>query len=139
MASRVVVRARERVSKLGAIPPLLHDRDDVTRWMTGRLSAADSWLAEDPSGALVGLLLLDGDMLDQLYVDPQLTGTGIGGQLLAVAKAQRPEGLRLWTFVSNEGAQRFYARHGFVEITRTDGSANEEQAPDILYGWQPGR
>jgi GNAT superfamily N-acetyltransferase len=139
VASRVVVRARERVSKLGAIPPLLHDRDDVTRWMTGRLSAADSWLAEDPSGALVGLLLLDGDMLDQLYVDPQLTGTGIGGQLLAVAKAQRPEGLRLWTFVSNEGAQRFYARHGFVEITRTDGSANEEQAPDILYGWQPGR
>lgn len=135
----LLVRAREQASRLGAIPPLLHDRDDVARWMSGRLATLDSWLAEGPSGALVGLLLLDGDVLDQLYVDPQLTGTGIGAQLMAVAKAQRPDGLRLWTFVSNVGAQRFYARHGFVEITRTDGSANEERAPDILYRWQPDR
>lgn len=133
------VRARERASERGTIPPLLHDLEDVTRWMSGRIATADSWLAEDPTGALVGLLLLDGDLLDQLYIDPELTGTGIGAQLMAVAKLQRPDGLRLWTFVSNEGARRFYARHGFVEITRTDGSANEEGAPDILYGWRPDR
>lgn len=137
--ANLFVRARERASERGTIPPLRHDLEDVTRWMSGRLGEVDSWLAEDQSGTLIGLLLLDGDLLDQLYVDPDLTGIGIGGQLMAVAKAQRPEGLRCWTFVSNEGAQRFYTRHGFAEITRTNGSANEERAPDILYRWQPGR
>ena len=37
--------------------------------------------------------------------------------------------------MSNVGAQRFYERHGFVEIDRTDGRRNEERAPDILYAW----
>jgi 8-oxo-dGTP pyrophosphatase MutT (NUDIX family) len=31
--------------------------------------------------------------------------------------------------------QRFYERHGFIEIERTDGSGNEEQAPDVRYRW----
>ncbi len=132
------VRAREHASRRGTIPPLLHDLADVTQWLSGRLCTADVWLAEDPPGTLVGLLVLDGDLLDQLYVDPERTGNGIGARLLAVAKAERPGGLRLWTFASNEGAKRFYTRHGFVEITRTDGSANEERAPDIHYAWQPG-
>jgi len=43
--------------------------------------------------------------------------------------------LRLWTFASNAGAQRFYERHGFVETRRTDGRDNEEGAPDVLYIW----
>lgn len=62
-----------------------------------------------------------------------MTGQGIGSQLLALARRQRPHGLRLWTFVSIVRAQRFYERHGFVEIDRTDGRDNEEGAPDILY------
>ena len=48
---------------------------------------------------------------------------------------ERPHGLRLWTFASNTGAQRFYARHGFVEVRRTDGRDNEERAPDVLYAY----
>jgi hypothetical protein len=35
--------------------------------------------------------------------------------------------------VSNLGAQRFYERHGFVEIMRTEGTDNEEHAPEIQY------
>jgi hypothetical protein len=27
--------------------------------------------------------------------------------------------------------------HGFVEVKRTDGSDNEERAPDIQYVWSP--
>ena len=77
--------------------------------------------------------MLHGDWLDQLYVEPGRTGGGIGGALMAVAKRERPSGLRLWTFVSNTGAQRFYERHGFHEVERTDGAGNEEGAPDILY------
>jgi hypothetical protein len=32
-------------------------------------------------------------------------------------------------------AQRFYAGHGFIEVRRTDGAANEEHAPDIRMVW----
>jgi hypothetical protein len=46
-----------------------------------------------------------------------------------------PGGLRLWVFERNSGARAFYARHGFAEVTRTDGSGNEEREPDVLLGW----
>jgi len=81
--------------------------------------------------------VLEDDWLDQLYVDPARTGQGIGTRLLEIARRERPVGLRLWTFQSNEGAQRFYERHGFTEVLRTDGSENEERSPDILYSDQP--
>ncbi len=64
-----------------------------------------------------------------------MTGHGIGGGLVRLAKRERPDGLRLWTFASNAGAQRFYERHGFVAARRTDGRDHEEGAPDILYVW----
>jgi GNAT superfamily N-acetyltransferase len=114
---------RARSAALGAIPPLVHDDDDVR----------ELWVAEESPGSLAGILVLDGDHLDQLYVDPERTGRGIGSHLLDVAKRERPDGLRLWAFQSNAGAQRFYLRHGFVEAERTDGRGNEERAPDILY------
>jgi GNAT superfamily N-acetyltransferase len=83
------------------------------------------------------MLVLDENWIEQLYVEPELTRRGIGAELLALAKRRRPQGLRLWAFVSNEGAQRFYLHHGFEERERTDGSGNEEGAPDILYSWAP--
>jgi GNAT superfamily N-acetyltransferase len=93
------------------------------------------WLAEDTEGNLAGILVLDGRWLDQLYVEPTMTGRGIGSQLVELAKRRRPESLQLWTFASNIGAQRFYERHGFVAAHRTAGRDNEEGAPDILYVW----
>ncbi len=95
------------------------------------------WLAEGPAGELVGMLALEGEWIDQLYVDPDLTGQRIGTQLLQIAKREHPDRLRLWTFVSNTRAQRFYERHGFTEVERTDGGGNEEGAPDIQYTWAP--
>jgi hypothetical protein len=37
----------------------------------------------------------------------------------------------------NDAARLFYEKHGFKAIAFADGSANEEQCPDILYEWQP--
>lgn len=93
-------------------------------------------LVAEVDGEVVGLLVLDGDDVDQLYVDPAMTGQGVGSRLLARAKAERPGGLELWTFQANAGARRFYARHGFVEAARTDGD-NEERAPDLRLAWRP--
>jgi GNAT superfamily N-acetyltransferase len=84
---------------------------------------------------VVGLLVLDGATLSQLYLDPQWRGRGIGDRFVALAKRRRPEGLQLWTFQVNGPAQRFYERHGFVAVERTDGSGNEEHEPDVRYVW----
>jgi GNAT superfamily N-acetyltransferase len=137
-AADLYLRARRDGSAAGTIPPLAHDDDDVRRWVAGRvIPKLECWLAETASGTIVGMLVLDADWIAQLYVDPDRTRAGIGAELLALAKRERPEGLRLWTFVSNGDAQRFYLRHGFKEVERTDGSGNEEHAPAIGYAWRP--
>jgi chorismate mutase len=83
----------------------------------------------------VGVLLLEEDWVHSLYVAPDRTGEGIGTVLLDLAKSLRPRRLGLWVFETNEGARRFYARNGFVEVRRTDGSDNEEHQPDIEMAW----
>jgi GNAT superfamily N-acetyltransferase len=127
---------RARKAAVGAIPPPAHDDDDVRGWVASLVvSDSELWIAEDAASNLAGMLVLDGGWLDQLYIEPTMTGRGIGSQLVQFAKRARPDGLQLWTFASNVGAQRFYERHGFVAIRRTDGRDNEEGAPDILYAW----
>ena len=126
---------RARAAAGEAIPPPAHTPDEVRDWFASHVvPACELWVAETPEGDHAGILVLDGTWLEQLYVEPALTGRGIGGALLSFAKERRPE-LRLWTFVSNTGAQRFYERHGFAEVERTDGRDNEERSPDILYRW----
>jgi GNAT superfamily N-acetyltransferase len=128
---------RARKAALGAMPAPVHTDAEVREWFDHYVVRhCELWLAEEETRRLAGILSLDGDWVDQLYVDPDRTGRGIGSRLLAVAKRERPRGLRLWTFVSNTGAQRFYERHGFVEVDRTDGGENEERAPDILYEYR---
>lgn len=135
-AADLYLRAREAALRAGSIPAGVHDDDDVRGYFASRIvEDCELWVAEQ-DGALAGILVLDGDFVDQLYVEPGLTGRGIGSALLAVAKRERPQGLRLWAFQTNTGARRFYERHGFVEVRRTDGRDNEERAPDVLYAYR---
>ncbi len=58
--------------------------------------------------------------LKQLYTDPALTGQGIGAALmdwaLAEARARGADEMQLSVWSGNQGAQRFYARYGFVKV-----------------------
>jgi ribosomal protein S18 acetylase RimI-like enzyme len=126
---------RARKAALPAIPLMIHTDEETRRWMAQRVvRQTELWIAETRDGEVVGMLVLDDDWVDQLYVEPALTGHGIGSELIAVAKRERPHGLRLWTFESNLAAQRFYERHGFDARDRT-ADDNEEGAPDMLYVW----
>ena len=126
---------RARRAAVPAIPPNVHTDDEVHQWMRDVVVARrEAWVAER-LGVLVAMLVLDGDDLDQLYVDPEFTGRGIGSTLVLFAQSRRPEGLSLWAFQSNHGARRFYERHGFVAAEYTDGAGNEERAPDVRYVW----
>ena len=82
-------------------------------------------------------MVLNGNWVDQLYIDPDWTGQGLGSGLIDKAKTEHPEILQLWTFESNRGARRFYERHGFIAFGQTTGN-NEEGAPDIHYRWVSG-
>ena len=60
-----------------------------------------------------------GSFLDNLHVSPQLTGKGIGRQLLSEAAARlltngSRTGLYLWVLEQNNGARKFYERAGGV-------------------------
>lgn len=115
-----------------------HTDDQVRAWFADVVVVRhESWVAV-ADGSVVGILVLDeGNELDQLYLNPAWRGLGLGDRLVALAKQRRPGGLELWTFQVNGPAQRFYERHGFVAVRRTDGSTNEEREPDIRYAWRP--
>lgn len=112
-----------------------HSDDEVRQWFrTVLVPREQTWVAEH-AGRIVGVMVLDGSRVDQLYLEPRWCGYGIGAEFVALAKELRPGGLRLVTFQVNAGAQRFYERHGFLVENRTNGADNEEREPDIHYHW----
>jgi GNAT superfamily N-acetyltransferase len=116
------------------MPPGVHADEAVRHWLDGRLRADDVWIAllgPQP----VGYARFTEVWLDDLYVLPDHQGHGVGSALLDLVKARRPGGFCLWVFEMNAPARGFYARHGLVELERTDGSGNEEKQPDIKLAW----
>ena len=117
--------------------PLAHTPDEVRGWVADDLlPTTETWVAVGDD-EVVGFLSLRDAFLDQLYLASGWTGRGIGRRLVELAKQQRPAGLDLFTFQVNDGARRFYERHGFVAVWFGDGSENEERQPDVRYAWRP--
>jgi ribosomal protein S18 acetylase RimI-like enzyme len=117
--------------------PLAHTDDQVRDWLRGIVAGEGTTWVADAGGRIVGMMVLDEDGIDQLYVDPAWHGRGIGSRLVELAKRRRPDGLALYTFQVNDRARRFYERHGFLATWFGDGSANEERQPDVRYEWRP--
>jgi chorismate mutase/GNAT superfamily N-acetyltransferase len=121
--------------RAAAMPPPAHAEDDVREWLAGRLQSGDEvWLAE-VGGGPAGYARFTETWLDDLYVAPAYAAQGVGSALLDLVKARRPDGFCLWVFEMNTPAHDFYARRGLVDLEHTDGSANEERAPDIKMAW----
>lgn len=138
LAAVAEVHLAARAGAGTAFPPGVHGDDDVRAWVTGwDLTAHDVQVAV-LGGEVVGYTRSTPTWLDDLYVAPRAQGAGVGAALLDLVKATHPDGFGLWVFESNAPARAFYARHGLVALERTDGSANEERAPDIRLVW-PGR
>jgi GNAT superfamily N-acetyltransferase len=120
------------------IPAPIHSDAEVRSWVSSHvLVELECWIAETPSGEVVGLLVLERDWIEQLYVLPAWQGQGVGSALVELAKRLRPRGLQLRTFVSNTPARRFYEGRGFRAVESTDGGHNEERAPDVRYVYEP--
>jgi 8-oxo-dGTP pyrophosphatase MutT (NUDIX family)/ribosomal protein S18 acetylase RimI-like enzyme len=125
-----------------ALPDIVraHSDNDVRRWIAGPfLANHEVMVAQHPLGFLVGFSATTPGHLDQLYVDPAWQGRGVGASLLHEVKRSQPNGFSLWTFQQNVRAQGFYSANGFSAVEWTDGSGNEERAPDIRYEWAIGK
>jgi GNAT superfamily N-acetyltransferase len=126
---------RSRRASASVIPASIHTDEQVEAWLSKVvLVERETWVTDGDDGVIVAVLVLEPGWIDQLYVDPDFTGKGIGSQLLDLAKGRNPDGLDLWTFQANTSARRFYERHGFIAVESTEGD-NEEQAPDVRYHW----
>lgn len=115
-----------------------HDEPATRWWMENVVLAGQRvWVAQSSNGVL-GFAAVDGHCLEQLYVDPEAQGRGVGRALLETAKGTNPGGLMLHVFTRNTRARQFYDAAGFLLTDQSDGSRNEEREPDCTYTW-PGQ
>ena len=124
--------------------------DRALPWLTGlHTPDEDRWFYREhvfktcslwgafQGAAMTGIVAFRNDWIDQLYVLPEAQGSGVGGELLQIAK-RASDRLQLWTFQRNARARRFYEARGFALVEETDGSRNEEKEPDARYLWTRG-
>jgi GNAT superfamily N-acetyltransferase len=117
--------------------PNIHTDEETFYYIANIVLRDQDVHVAETNGEISGFLAVHGDMVEHLYVRPDLLRRGIGSALLQRAKEQLPTGFRLWVFQENVPARRFYEHHGLLLVEETDGSRNEERTPDALYEWRP--
>ena len=96
----------------------------------------DLYVAEEAGRVCAMMAIeLDDNHLDQLFVDPDYKGQGIGTLLLNHAKSKMPGGMWLRTARSNTPAIEFYRRHGFAH--ERDDLHPRLRYPVVYYRWAP--
>ena len=125
-----VLFRRVREHSMPYLPPLHSIADDKAYFSDIVLAQDTVWMAA--RGDILGFCAFHDEWLDHLYVDPEHQRLGIGSALLDIVTKQNRV-LNLWVFQKNTAAIRFYERHGFILIRKTDGHENEEKEPDALY------
>ena len=99
------------------------------------LGAADITLAE-VQGAPCGFVALVGDLIGALFVLPEWHGRGVGSRLLERAKSAGLP-LTLGVYEANDGARRFYERHGFELSHRREADDEGRPLPVLHLRWTP--
>ena len=89
-------------------------------------------LCLDEYDSVLGFIVYNPHEINQLYIQKDAQGGGIGKAFVNLAKAQS-NSLNLYTFQENEGAIKFYQKQGF-SITES-GMENEEALPDFKMQW----
>lgn len=122
------------------MPPSRHTAEEDAAHFADVVAdpATETWVAE-AGGTVVGFVVMTPTWINDLFVHPRRQRQGIATALLDLVKSLRPDGFGLWVFETNLPARRFYARHGLVVTERTDGSGNEERAPDLRMEWSGAR
>ena len=83
------------------------------------LPNAELWIIEGDDGRAAGFLVMDGDMIDALFVDPQLHGRGYGSALVEHALKLAPNA-RVDASEQADNALPFYLAKGFHVTGRSE-------------------
>ena len=135
--------ARLFIASFGTLTflPKLHTDDETSDFIANTVLREQEVLVAEtgdaPSTPVGFVAMAHGNFVEHLYVHPDHQRRGIGSALLECAMQRMPDGFRLWTFQQNTAARSFYEQHGLRVVELTDGAGNEEQTPDVLYGWRP--
>ena len=120
--------------------PSAHPEPELREWVATVLVPSGGVTVAEAHGEVVGVMATaqseQCSWINQMAVDPVLVNQGIGTLLLTHAMRTLALPICLYTFQANAGARRFYERYGFVPMEFTDGQANEERCPDVLYKLQ---
>jgi len=116
------------------LPVMNTPEEDLAHFRDREVKRSVVWLAEVDQ-RIVGLLAREGEWVHHLYVLPEFQGIGIGSQLMAKAKLESPNGLRLYTYQENHRARAFYEARGFTNVEFND-AGREEGRPDVVMEWR---
>jgi len=124
-------------------------REDAQPWLEARMgyspaqdlsffretlmASCEIWLVISEDSPK-GLLAVDGDQIEQLYIDPTAQRQGFGSALLAHAKQRSDGRMVLHTHQRNERARRFYEAREF-RVVSFGISGPPESEPDVFYEW----
>lgn len=95
------------------------------------------WLSVDGAGRPQGFLVMDGEMIDALFVDPVVHGCGIGTALVDHALALAPNAL-VDASEQASNAVPFYESRGFVRTGRSETDPQGRPYP-VIHFRHPGR
>ena len=100
------------------------------------LPGLEVWVAQSPSGPLLGFMGLSGAKVEMLFVDPAWHGQGTGRQLLDHARTLKGR-LSVDVNEQNPDAHGFYRHYGFVAVGRSerDGSGRPFPGRSGTDGW----
>ena len=131
------IHMMSRVATMPYLPPQKRSHDEVARWVEDvLLTSCRTWVAVR-DGEILGYAALEGDMLEHLYLRPEVRRRGIGTLLLDQVRRHSPEGVSLHVFQQNTDARAFYELHGFTVLDTSDGHGNMEHLPDMTLRWTP--
>lgn len=123
--------------KFLSFAPLANSEEDVRIWISNVLIPSGNVTIAEVERQVVGMICVsvsDGmSWIDHLYISPDFVHQKIGSKLLLKTIINLSPPIHLNTFQQNIYAKAFYEKHGFRELSRSDGAGNEEQCPDILY------
>ncbi|MER5753626.1 GNAT family N-acetyltransferase [Streptomyces sp. NPDC002088] len=131
------IHMTSRSASMPYLPAQKRNHEQVTRWVRDvLLKQCRTWVAVRDA-EITGYAALDGDMLEHLYLHPDVRRQGIGTLLLNEVRRHSPDGVSLHVFQQNNDARAFYERHGFTVLDTSDGDRNMENLPDMTLRWTP--
>jgi putative acetyltransferase len=95
------------------------DREEIDAMVAAWLPTVELGMIDDEGGRPVGFLVMDGNLIDALFVDPAVHGRGFGTALLDHALALAPEAV-VDASEQATNALAFYEARGFVRTGRSE-------------------